>query len=35
MLADGDSFEDPLANYGTRAWWFREHEADQLQPGVY
>jgi hypothetical protein len=24
MLADGDSFEDPLANYGTRAWWFRE-----------
>ncbi|MEO8232199.1 MAG: T9SS type A sorting domain-containing protein [Ignavibacteriota bacterium] len=25
MLADGDSFEDPLANYGTRAWWFREN----------
>jgi hypothetical protein len=24
MLADGDSFEDPLANYGTRSWWFRE-----------
>ncbi len=24
MLADGDSFEDPLSNYGTRAWWFRE-----------
>ncbi len=26
MLADGDSFEDPLANYGTRTWWFREHD---------
>jgi hypothetical protein len=26
MLADGDSFDDPLANYGTRAWWFREHD---------
>ena len=26
MLADGDSFEDPLSNYGTRAWWFREHD---------
>jgi len=25
MLADGDSFEDPLANYGTRSWWFREN----------
>ncbi|MDP2365084.1 MAG: hypothetical protein Q8M94_15110, partial [Ignavibacteria bacterium] len=25
VLADGDSFEDPLSNYGTRAWWFREH----------
>ena len=25
MLADGDSFEDPLSNYGTRSWWFREH----------
>ncbi|HCY75840.1 MAG TPA: hypothetical protein DHV28_07945 [Ignavibacteriales bacterium] len=26
MLADGDSFDDPLANYGTRAWWFREND---------
>ena len=25
MLADGDSFEDPLANYGSRTWFFREH----------
>jgi hypothetical protein len=27
MLADGDSFEDPLSNYGTRSWWFRENGA--------
>ncbi len=26
MLADGDSFDDALANYGTRVWWFREHD---------
>jgi hypothetical protein len=26
MLADGDSFDDPLSNYGTRTWWFREHD---------
>jgi len=26
MLADGDSFEDPLSNYGTRSWWFREND---------
>ncbi len=25
MLADGDSFDDPANNYGTRTWWFREH----------
>ena len=24
VLYDGDSFEDPLNNYGTRTWWFRE-----------
>ena len=24
-LYDGDSFEDPLNNYGTRTWWFRQH----------
>jgi hypothetical protein len=26
MLADGDTFEDPLLMYGTRVWWFRELE---------
>jgi hypothetical protein len=25
-LFDGDSFDDPLNNYGTRTWWFREHD---------
>lgn len=30
MLADGDSFEDPLSNYGTRAWWFREHDGGPI-----
>jgi hypothetical protein len=25
MIMDGDSFDDSLANYGTRTWWFREH----------
>ena len=25
-LADGDTFEDPLSNYGSRVWWFRELE---------
>ncbi len=24
MLADGDSFDDPLNDYGSRTWWFRE-----------
>ncbi|MCK6604181.1 MAG: T9SS type A sorting domain-containing protein [Ignavibacteriaceae bacterium] len=24
-LYDGDSFDDTLANYGERTWWFREH----------
>jgi len=24
-LLDGDSFEDPLNDYGSRTWWFREH----------
>ena len=31
MLADGDTFEDPLSNTGSRAWWFRENE---FQPAV-
>ena len=26
MLADGESFEDPLMNYGTRSWCFREND---------
>lgn len=26
MVMDGDSFEDVLANYGTRTWWFRESD---------
>lgn len=30
MLADADSFEDPLSNYGTRAWWFREHDGGPI-----
>jgi len=25
-LFDGDSFEDPLADYGSRTWWFREND---------
>ncbi|NIT57043.1 MAG: T9SS type A sorting domain-containing protein [Aliifodinibius sp.] len=25
MLADGDSFTNPDNDYGTRTWWFREH----------
>jgi hypothetical protein len=26
MVMDGDSFDDSLANYGTRTWWFREND---------
>lgn len=26
MIMDGDSFDDSLANYGTRTWWFRESD---------
>jgi hypothetical protein len=25
-LFDGDSFDNPLDDYGSRSWWFREHE---------
>ncbi len=25
LLFDGDSFDDPLQNYGTRTWWFGEN----------
>jgi hypothetical protein len=24
VIYDGDTFDDPLNNYGTRTWWFRE-----------
>ena len=30
MLADGDSFDDPLSDYGTRAYWFREHDTGPI-----
>jgi hypothetical protein len=30
MLADGDSFDDPSANYGTRSWWFRQQEGEPV-----
>lgn len=32
MLADGDSFDDPLQNYGTRTWWFRENGGGPATP---
>ena len=31
-LYDGDSFDDPLNNYGTRTWWFRENDWGQATP---
>jgi hypothetical protein len=35
MLADGDSFDDPLSNYGTRTWWFREHNNGPAAAWMY
>ncbi|MBU1096272.1 MAG: T9SS type A sorting domain-containing protein, partial [Bacteroidetes bacterium] len=35
MLADGDSFDDALANYGTRTWWFREHGGGPATPWAF
>ncbi|MCK6620605.1 MAG: T9SS type A sorting domain-containing protein [Calditrichaceae bacterium] len=32
MLMDGDSFEDPLSDYGTRTWFFREHDGGPAVP---
>lgn len=34
MLMDGDSFEDPLSDYGTRTWFFREHDGGPAVPWV-
>jgi hypothetical protein len=34
-LFDGDSFDDPLNNYGSRTWWFREHEGGPALAWVY
>jgi len=31
-LFDGDSFDDPLNNYGTRTWWFRENADKTATP---
>lgn len=35
LLADGDSFDDAANNYGTRAWWFREHPWGPALAWVY
>ena len=35
MLADGDSFDDPANNYGSRVWWFRENAGQQSTPWMY
>jgi hypothetical protein len=34
-LYDGDVFEDPLLNYGTRTWWFREHGGGPAAAWIY
>jgi len=34
-LFDGDSFDDPLNNYGSRTWWFREHGAGPALAWIY
>lgn len=34
-LYDGDSFDDPLNDYGTRSWWFREHEGGPALAWMY
>ncbi len=31
-LFDGDSFDDPLSDYGSRTWWFRENDWGQSTP---
>jgi hypothetical protein len=34
-LYDGDSFDDPLNDYSTRSWWFREHEGGPALAWIY
>ena len=34
-LFDGDSFDDPLNDYGTKSWWFREHEGGPALAWMY
>ncbi|MBI5726245.1 MAG: T9SS type A sorting domain-containing protein [Ignavibacteriales bacterium] len=31
-VGDGDSFVDSVKNYGTRSWWFREHDGGPSSP---
>jgi hypothetical protein len=35
MLSDGDSFDDPANNYGSRTWWFRENAGGPATPWMY
>jgi hypothetical protein len=35
VLLDGDSFDDSLANYGSRTWWFREHAGGPAAAWIY
>ena len=34
-LYDGDSFDDPANDYGTRTWWFREHDGGPAAAWMY
>jgi hypothetical protein len=34
-LYDGDTFEDTLNNYGSRTWWFREHDGGPALAWMY
>jgi hypothetical protein len=34
-LFDGDSFDDPLNDYGTRSWYFREHGGGPAFAWIY
>jgi hypothetical protein len=33
-LSDGDSFDDPMNDYGTRTWWFRENTGKVAVPWI-
>ncbi|MCB0274061.1 MAG: T9SS type A sorting domain-containing protein [Calditrichaeota bacterium] len=35
MLADGDSFDNPLNDYGSRTWFFRENSGGPAFPWIY